>query len=109
MSQLLHLYLHPHVSGSVSQHVDGNNEGPSQILGFGDNTGGEVWIYDKEKGDVEMETKETEIRIGVPTSTKFSRTEVLGSASSTDSGKGASRRCGWGRGWGEDVFYGAFL
>ena len=37
---------------ATKMHVDGNNEGPSQIVGFGDYTGGEVWLYDPEKGDV---------------------------------------------------------
>jgi len=36
-------------------HVDGNNEGPSYICGFGDYTGGELWILDEKNGTVPME------------------------------------------------------
>ena len=34
---------------------DGNNHGPSYIIGLGDYTGGEVWILDEENGTVEVE------------------------------------------------------
>merc|ERR1719456_2002564 len=27
-------------------HVDGNNQGPSYIIGFGDYTGGSLWVYE---------------------------------------------------------------
>ena len=37
---------------SAKLHVDGNNEGPSYIIGLGDYTGGELWIMD-ENGDHE--------------------------------------------------------
>ncbi|CAE7031882.1 lkhA [Symbiodinium sp. CCMP2592] len=39
---------------ATKMHVDANNHGPSFIIGLGDYTGGEVWIYD-ENGTVEME------------------------------------------------------
>ena len=34
---------------ATKMHVDGNNEGPSYIVGFGDYTGGQAWIYDPEE------------------------------------------------------------
>eukprot|EP00929_Paragymnodinium_shiwhaense_P047967 TRINITY_DN24322_c0_g1_i1.p1 TRINITY_DN24322_c0_g1~~TRINITY_DN24322_c0_g1_i1.p1 ORF type:complete len:2197 (-),score=461.11 TRINITY_DN24322_c0_g1_i1:336-6926(-) len=39
---------------ATKMHVDGNNHGPSYIIGFGDYTGGEVWVLD-EDGDVPMQ------------------------------------------------------
>lgn len=39
---------------ATKMHVDGNNHGPSFIIGLGDYTGGEVWILD-ENGTVEVE------------------------------------------------------
>lgn len=39
---------------SAKMHVDGNNHGPSYITGFGEYTGGQLWIMD-EAGDVEVE------------------------------------------------------
>eukprot|EP00434_Breviolum_minutum_P039609 symbB.v1.2.035177.t2/scaffold4679.1/size42772/5 len=40
---------------ATKMHVDGNNHGPSYIIGLGDYTGGEVWILDEENGTVEVE------------------------------------------------------
>mgnify|MGYP004045730089 CR=1 FL=1 len=40
---------------ATKMHVHGNNEGPSHIVGFGNYSAGEVWIYDEENGKVEME------------------------------------------------------
>merc|ERR1712224_1153562 len=42
---------------ATKMHVDGNNEGPSYIAGFGDYTGVGVWVMDEENGTVEMEIK----------------------------------------------------
>lgn len=43
---------------AAKMHVDGNNHGPSYIIGFGDYKGGELWMMDKD-GDVEMEVTES--------------------------------------------------
>merc|ERR1719174_1485220 len=40
---------------AAKMHVDGNNHGPSYIIGLGEYTGGEVWVMDEENGEVEME------------------------------------------------------
>ncbi|CAJ1421142.1 unnamed protein product [Effrenium voratum] len=39
---------------SARLHVDKNNHGPSQIIGLGPYTGGELWVYQEEGGNIPM-------------------------------------------------------
>ena len=54
---------------TAKMHVDGNNHGWSYIIGLGDYSGGELWLYDP-KAHAEMEVKDTmrgfpELKVGM--------------------------------------------